>query len=92
MAFVRAHLLISGLVQGVAFRYYTRREASRLGLTGWVRNLSDGKVEAVFEGEEGLVAEMVQWCRQGPPGASVSGVRTKYEPVTGEFSRFDVTY
>jgi acylphosphatase len=64
---VRAHVLVSGKVQGVFYRDTTRKEALRRGLRGWVRNLSDGRVEAVFEGDVALVDEMVAWCRVGSP-------------------------
>lgn len=70
----RAHVYISGRVQGVFFRMATAEEARRLGLSGWVRNLLDGRVEAVFEGEESAVARMLQWCHNGPPHARVDSV------------------
>jgi acylphosphatase len=89
---VRAHLFISGRVQGVNFRYYTHRKAQELGLTGWVRNLWDSRVEAVFEGEEQAVRRAVDWCRVGPPSAWVEDVEVTYEPPTGEFGGFRVTY
>jgi acylphosphatase len=89
---VRAHLFISGRVQGVNFRYYTQRKAQELGLTGWVRNLWDSRVEAVFEGEEQAVRRAVDWCRVGPPSAWVEDVEVTYEPPTGEFGGFRVTY
>jgi len=69
------HVVISGHVQGVFFRDRTRREASRLGVAGWVRNCPDGTVEARFEGPSAAVAEIVRWCRTGPPHASVHDVR-----------------
>jgi len=90
MAEKRAHLLISGRVQGVNFRYYTAREANACGVRGWVRNLWDGRVEAVFEGEEQAVQHMVDWCRHGPPAARVDHVEVAWEDPTGEFSRFRV--
>ena len=71
---VRKHVLIEGRVQGVAFRAYTEQEARRRGLGGWVRNLADGRVEAVFEGEEAEVEAMIAWCREGPPAARVTGL------------------
>ena len=70
----RAHVYISGRVQGVCFRMATAEAARRLGLNGWVRNRLDGRVEAVFEGEPGAVDRMVEWCRQGPPHAHVETV------------------
>ena len=89
---IRAHVWISGIVQGVAFRYYTRRQADRLGLTGWVRNLRDGRVEAVFEGAEDRVESMLRWCHEGPPGARVDDLKTEKSPATGEFSSFEITF
>ena len=92
MPLLRAHLVISGRVQGVAFRYYTRRQALRLGLTGWVRNLPDGRVEVLMEGEEPQVEEMIQWCGQGPPSARVTSLETKRSKAFGEFKSFDITF
>ncbi len=89
---IRAHVIIHGLVQGVYFRASTREEAARLGLTGWVRNLPDGSVEAVFEGEKKKVEEIVGWCHKGPSGARVSKVDISWEPYTGRFSRFEIRY
>lgn len=86
----RAHVLISGRVQGVNFRAYTQREAETRGVTGWVRNNPDGRVEAVFEGEASDVQRMVDWCRHGPPVARVDRVEVEWEPYTGEFDSFDV--
>ncbi len=86
----RVHLLISGLVQGVCFRACTEEEANRLGLTGWVRNTPDGKVEAVFEGEKNRVEEMVAWCRHGPPAARVKEVKRESAPYKGNIPDFRV--
>ncbi len=88
----RVHVFISGMVQGVYFRAYTKEEADRLGLKGFVRNLPDGRVEAVFEGEEGAIEDMIRWCHVGSPYAKVSGVEFHEEPYTGEFSRFEIRY
>ncbi|AFY77169.1 MAG: acylphosphatase [Hydrococcus sp. C42_A2020_068] len=71
---IRAHVLVSGLVQGVGYRYSTVDRAEKLGLNGWVRNLPDGRVEAVFEGEKAAVEEMIRWCRRGPSAAVVQNV------------------
>jgi acylphosphatase len=79
-------------VQGVYFRQYTREEATWRGITGWVRNNRDGTVEAVFEGEEQAVKEMVAWCHQGPPSARVERVEVSWENPTGEFTGFDIIY
>ena len=85
---IRAHLVISGLVQGVFFRHYTCRRARELGVRGWVINRVDGKVEAVFEGESGKVEELIEWCRRGPSGASVTEVKVVWEDYKNEFSQF----
>lgn len=71
---VGRHLLIRGVVQGVGFRWFMAQEAHRRGLGGWVRNLSDGRVEALVCGEEEAVAEMLNWATQGPPGARVDEI------------------
>ena len=88
----RVHLYISGLVQGVFYRANTRDEARRLGLTGWVRNLPDGRVEAIVEGEEGRIKELIDWCHQGPPGAQVRDVEVRWEDYKGEFADFEIRY
>jgi acylphosphatase len=84
MGLTRIHLRIEGRVQGVWFRESTRRMASSLGLTGWVRNRADGSVEAVFEGEELVVAQAVEWARSGPERALVTRCEADAESVTGE--------
>lgn len=89
---LRAHVVIQGLVQGVWFRASTKDEADRIGVTGWVRNLPDGSVEAVFEGETKKVEEIVGWCHRGPSGARVSKVDIAWEPYTKEFGHFDIRY
>lgn len=86
----RVHLHISGRVQGVGFRWNTQHKAQELGLTGWVRNLWDGRVEAVFEGDEEAVREAVAWCRRGERPARVEDVRVNYEKPNGEFSTFRI--
>ena len=80
---VRAHVFISGRVQGVGYRYATVDTASQLGLTGWVRNLPDDRVEAVFEGSRMVVEDMVRWCHTGPPAAVVKDVVVEYEKPEG---------
>ncbi len=92
MAKKRVHVYISGRVQGVWFRAYTKEEADRLGVKGWVRNLPDGRVEAVFEGEADQVDEMVRWCHVGSPQAKVTQVEVIEEPYRGEFDRFEIRY
>jgi acylphosphatase len=89
---VRAHVFVSGRVQGVFFRSETRYEARLRGVKGWVRNLPDGRVEAVFEGEEGAVKELIEFCRRGPPGAKVTKIDVKWEDYTGEFKDFEIRY
>jgi len=84
----RVHVFISGKVQGVFFRSSTKDRADELNLTGWVRNLADGRVEAVFEGEEGNVEKMAQWCRKGPEYARVNDVEVISEEYKGEFKEF----
>ena len=87
---VRARVVISDGVQGVFFRQTTAYEAEKRGVTGWVRNLADGRVEAIFEGEEPNVKELVEYCRTGPRGARVTSVNVAWEPYTGEFETFEV--
>ncbi|MBN1993070.1 MAG: acylphosphatase [Anaerolineae bacterium] len=88
----RAHVFVSGRVQGVNFRWHTQRKAQELGLTGWVRNLWDGRVEAIFEGDEKAVKNAVSWCYDGPPSARVDNVETAYETPGGEFQGFQITW
>jgi acylphosphatase len=89
---VRAHVYVSGSVQGVFFRSETRDEATRNRLTGWVRNLHDGRVEAVFEGEEEQVEKLIEFCRRGPAGARVTNVEVVWENCTSELRDFRVRY
>jgi len=84
----RLHLFISGGVQGVCFRFYTREEAAKLGLVGWVRNLHDGRVEVVAEGTPEKLERLEAWCRHGPPYARVTNLSAQREPATGEFRSF----
>ncbi|MCX7592328.1 MAG: acylphosphatase [Fischerella sp.] len=86
---IRAHVFISGRVQGVGYRFATVDTASQLGLSGWVRNLPDGRVEAVFEGVREVVEEMIRWCHQGPPAAMVKEVVVEFEEPEG-LRRFEV--
>lgn len=81
---VRAHVVISGRVQGVCFRACTVDEAAAAGVAGWVRNTPDGRVEAVFEGDKSAVEAMIAWCQQGPPAARVSGVEVVWGEPRGE--------
>ena len=88
----RAHVFISGRVQGVYFRQNTKQVATRHKVAGWVRNLHDGRVEAVFEGDEMDVNEVIEWCHVGPPKANVHDVKVKFQKYTGEFTDFNVNY
>jgi acylphosphatase len=81
---VRAHVVVSGRVQGVFFRDETRRRARSLGISGWVANRPDGTVEAAFEGSREAVESMVGWCGRGPSGARVEDVRTAWEDPRGD--------
>lgn len=89
---VRAHVVISGFVQGVFFRHETRVRAQVLGINGWVINRRDGSVEAVFEGEKDKVEDIVKWCHKGPSGAVVDSVDVEWESYKGEFKGFSVEY
>jgi acylphosphatase len=85
----RAHVFVSGRVQGVAFRDATRSQAEQLGLSGWVRNTQDGQVEAVFEGDPDTVQQMIEWCKSGPSSADVEDVSVDNEQPEG-LSGFEV--
>ncbi len=89
---VGVHLIISGIVQGVYYRASTRDAAQRLGLKGWVRNMPDGKVEAVFEGPKDKLLKVIEWCHEGPAGARVTHIDEKWDDYTGKFGSFDVRY
>jgi acylphosphatase len=84
----RAHVFVSGRVQGVFFRQKTKQQADSLGVNGWVRNLPDGRVEAVFEGEEEAVKALVEYCHHGPSYARVTNIDASWEDYRGEFSDF----
>ena len=88
----RVHLAVTGSVQGVGFRFFAVHLARRLNVTGWVRNRGDGAVEAVAEGEAGMVREFVEGIRRGPVSADVRGLEVTPEPFRGEFDCFEVTY
>ena len=90
MADARARVVVRGMVQGVGFRYWCRREAARNNLTGWVRNNIDGSVEAVFEGRRGDVERMIDSCREGPTSAEVTAAEVEWEKPTGEFEGFGI--
>jgi acylphosphatase len=88
----RLHVFVSGRVQGVFFRARTRDRALELGLTGWVRNLADGRVEAMFEGEDADLEAALSWCREGPPRSRPEEVEASWTDGTGEFGSFEVRY
>lgn len=89
----RAHLYVKGRVQGVFYRAFTEQNARALGLSGWVRNLPDGRVEAVMEGRKDAVERAIDMCRMGPPGARVEAVEVKWEEGTSpEFPGFTVKH
>jgi acylphosphatase len=92
LAKVRAHVYISGRVQGVFFRYETKKEAKKRNVKGWVRNLPDGRVEAVFEGEKEDVERLIEFCHRGPPLARVEKVEVFWEEYKGEFEDFKLTF
>ncbi len=87
-----ARLLVSGEVQGVAFRFWTRRKAEAAGVRGWVRNLPDGTVEAVVQGDRPAVDSVIAWCRKGPAAAAVTEVETEWVHDAPEFTGFAIRY
>lgn len=89
---VRAHIYISGIVQGVFFRSHTREVARSFDLTGWVKNLPDGRVEVVAEGPEDEIKQFISWCHKGPSHARVDDVEVFWEDATGEFKDFEIRY
>ena len=88
----RAHVVVGGDVQGVFFRQVTKRQAEAHGVNGWVRNSDDGKVEAVFEGEEQGVKALIEFVKHGPPAAIVTTFDIKWETYMGEFKDFGIRY
>jgi acylphosphatase len=89
---VRARVLVLGRVQGVGFRAATRDKARTAGVEGWVRNLPDGRVEAVFEGSRSAVQRLVSWCYSGPNGAVVEKVEITWEEPTGKEGGFSIAW
>ena len=89
---VSAHVFITGRVQGVYFRYKTRDEAKKFDVKGWVRNLPDGRVEAVFNGNKENVEKLVDFAGKGPSGAKVLDVDVTWQDYSGEFEKFEVRY
>jgi acylphosphatase len=88
----RVHVFIEGRVQGVFFRAHTRDEALARGLNGWVRNLPDGRVEALFEGEKEVLNSMLNWCHQGPRYSYVDRVEIDWQPYRGDLQSFRIVY
>jgi acylphosphatase len=88
----RAHIAVSGRVQGVFFRDHTRKWAASLQLKGWVRNLPDGRVEAAVEGEKEQIEALISRVRQGPPLANVTDVAVTWEDFQDEFTDFRITW
>jgi acylphosphatase len=88
----RASIRVTGFVQGVYYRYATKEKADELGLTGTVRNMPDGSVAIVCEGERQEIQHLIEWCRHGPPTARVDDVEVKWDESKGAFHRFSVIY
>ena len=88
----RAHMFVTGRVHGVFFREETKHNANQNEVKGWVRNLPDGRVEAVFEGKKDTVQTLIEFCKHGPIGAKVINMDLTWEPYTGEFDRFRIKY
>jgi len=89
---VRAHLLVTGRVQGVFFRAETKKTASRHNVTGWVQNLPDGRVEALLEGERENVESVIEFCKRGPSGAYVQRLDLDWAEWSGEFAEFTISH
>jgi len=89
---VRVHVFIEGIVQGVSFRYYTYKLAKKLNINGWIKNLPDGRVEAIFEGDEESVNKILEFCKKGPEGALVTNIEIIQEKYLNEFSDFEIIY
>jgi len=89
---VRAHVIVSGRVQGVYFRGNTKNEAKKYGVNGWVRNLPDGRVEALFEGEKEAVDKAIEFVKHGPSYAKVTDLELEWQDYNGEFKDFQIRY
>lgn len=89
---IRAHVIVYGRVQGVYFRYETQNAAIQRDVSGWVRNLPDGTVEALFEGDEANVRSLLEWCRKGPPVARVDKLDVTWLSAEGDFHSFEIRY
>ena len=88
----RAHIYVSGNVQGVFYRYETKKQAELHSVNGWARNLQDGRVECLFEGKKEDIEKMIEFCRQGPPSAQVDDIDIQWEDWKGEFDDFQIKY
>lgn len=88
---VRAHIFVSGFVQGIGFRFSLTRQARKLGVSGWVRNLPDGRVEAIFEGEKDKVEQILAFTKRGPIFAKVEGLQVEWLEYQGEFNDFVIS-
>jgi len=86
----KVHIIISGYVQGVCFRYFTKIEARKLGLKGFVKNLPNGDVEVTAEGNKKEINELINFCRKGPALSGVANLKIEYEKFKGEFNDFTV--
>lgn len=84
----QAHIFVSGYVQGVWYRKFVKKNAVKLGLTGWVRNTTNGKVEAIFQGEEKIIKQIIELCREGPPFAEVKDVQAEWQEVEEKLKSF----
>lgn len=89
---IRVHVFVSGRVQGVFFRTETQKKAKKFGVSGFVRNLPNGRVEAILEGEREKVEKVIKWTRRGPFFAKVNKVEIKEENYKGEFKNFGIIY
>jgi acylphosphatase len=92
MPLIRLHIYISGRVQGVYYRSSAQREARKLGLAGWIKNLRDGRVESVIEGEEDEVLKLMEWLKIGPPRAIVRNIEIIEENPSNKFTDFHITF
>jgi acylphosphatase len=88
----RANIIVSGMVQGIGYRFFVERIAARYGLAGWVRNLPDGRVEVEVEGDKGLIGDFIEELKLGPPGAYVSGAKVTWKEYQSEFDGFRIRF
>ncbi len=89
---IQIKVIVKGRVQGVFYRAHTQRQADRLGVKGYVKNLPDGSVEAVFKGDPQSVSQMVEWCRKGPAASNVEDVLTQSRKDLSNFKNFEIRY